>query len=109
VFGSLLASRYANQLVDVVGELPDRAADAVSGSLAGALRVSSEAPGPQGLALADAAKSAWMDGFRFSLLIAGLVVAVAGLVAWRFLPDQAVDLPLEADLSDDELALVSED
>ena len=109
VFGSLLASRYASQLVDVVGELPDRAADAVSGSLAGALRVSSEAPGPQGLALAGAAKSAWMDGFRFSLLIAGLVVAVAGLVAWKFLPDQAVDLPLEADLSDDELALVSED
>jgi EmrB/QacA subfamily drug resistance transporter len=108
VFGSLLASRYASQLADVVTQLPDRAADVVSGSLAGALRVSSEAPGPQGLALADAAKSAWMDGFRFSLLIAGLVVAVAGLVAWRFLPDQAADLPLDRDLSDDELALITD-
>ncbi len=109
VFGSLLASRYASQLADAVTQLPARAAEAVSGSLAGALRVGAEAPEPQGAALVDAAKAAWVDGFRFSLLIAGLVVAVAGLVAWKFLPDRAVDLPMEQDLSDDELALVAED
>lgn len=109
VFGSLLASRYASQLADAVTQLPARAAEAVSGSLAGALRVGAEAPEPQGAALVDAAKAAWVDGFRFSLLIAGLVVAVAGLVAWKFLPDRAVDLPMEQDLSDDELALVVED
>lgn len=109
VFGSLLASRYASQLADAVTQLPARAADAVSGSLAGALRVGAEAPEPQGAALVDAAKAAWVDGFRFSLLIAGLVVAVAGLVAWKFLPDRAVDLPMEQDLSEDELALVVED
>ena len=89
--------------------LPAPAADAVSGSLAGALRVAPRRPARRASPWPDAAKSAWMDGFRFSLLIAGLVVAVAGLVAWRFLPDQAVDLPLEADLSEDELALVAED
>jgi hypothetical protein len=50
-----------------------------------------------------------MQGFRFSLLIAGIIVALAGAVAWKFLPDQAVDLPMEQDLSDDELALVVED
>jgi EmrB/QacA subfamily drug resistance transporter len=109
VFGSLLASRYASQLADAVTQLPARAAEAVSGSLAGALRVGAEAPEPQGAALVEAAKAAWVDGFRFSLLIAGLVVAVAGLVAWKFLPDRAVDLPMEQDLSDDELALVVED
>jgi EmrB/QacA subfamily drug resistance transporter len=109
VFGSLLASRYASQLADAVTQLPARAADAVSGSLAGALRVGAEAPEPQGAALVEAAKAAWVDGFRFSLLIAGLVVAVAGLVAWKFLPDRAVDLPVEQDLSEDELALVVED
>ncbi len=108
VFGSLLASRYASQLSDTVRQLPAQAADAVSGSLAGALRVAGAAPESQGAGLAGAAKSAWMDGFRFSLLIAGLVVAVAGAVAWRFLPDQAVDLPLDADLSEDELALVTD-
>jgi EmrB/QacA subfamily drug resistance transporter len=109
VFGSLLASRYASQLADVVTQLPARAGDVVSGSLAGALRVAAEAPESQGLALVGSAKAAWMDGFRFSLLIAGTVVAVAGLVAWKFLPDHAVDLPMDRDLSEDELALVVED
>ena len=74
-----------------------------SGSLAGALRVSSEA-GSSGEALATDAKSAWVEGFQLSLMVAAVVVAGAGLVAWKFLPDQVADLPLAAGLSEDELA-----
>ena len=38
-------------------------------------------------------------------MVAAVVVAGAGLVAWKFLPDQAADLPLADDLSEDELAM----
>jgi EmrB/QacA subfamily drug resistance transporter len=110
VFGSLLASRYAHELTGVVAQLPSRAADAASGSLAGALSIAGSTPDPDAAgALVQGSKEAWMQGFRFSLLIAGIIVALAGAVAWKFLPDQAVDLPMEQDLSDDELALVVED
>lgn len=110
VFGSLLASRYASELAGVVGQLPARAGEVASGSLAGALNIASSAPDEaSAAALVDSAKAAWMRGFRFSLLIAGVIVAVAGAVAWRFLPDQAVDLPDDVDLSADELALVTDD
>ncbi len=106
VFGSLLASRYAHGLAEVLGQVPAEAQEAVSGSLAGALRVSGAA-GEQGDLLASAARNAWVDGFQFSLLVAAIVVGVAGVVAWRFLPDRAVDLPMELDLSDDELENVA--
>lgn len=101
VFGSLLASQYAGGLTGVLGQLPEAARSLVSGSLAGALAVAESAPGDSGTALVDAAKQAWMDGFRFSLMVASAVVAVAGIVAWRFLPDQAHDLAGRAhDLGD---------
>ncbi|CAN5422259.1 MFS transporter [soil metagenome] len=106
IFGSLLASKYAAGLSGSLDSVPAGAQDAVSGSLAGALRVSSDA-GDSGRALADAARTAWVSGFKFSLIVAAVVVAVAGLIAWKFLPDQAFDLPMDDDLSDDELALVS--
>lgn len=91
VFGSLLASRYVAGLDEVLASVPDDVAPLISGSLAGALGVASAAPAAAGAALEEAAMVAWTDGLRFSLMAAGFVVAVAGLVAWRFLPDVAAD------------------
>jgi EmrB/QacA subfamily drug resistance transporter len=91
VFGSLLASQYTNGLKDAIVGLPKAAGDAVSSSLGGALAVSAKA-GPRGDALAAAAKQSWMDGFRLSLMVGAGVVALAGLLAWILLPDQAHDL-----------------
>ena len=107
VFGSLLASRYAQGLAEALGQVPTEAREVVSGSLSGALRVSAAA-GDAGTALADTARSSWVSGFQFSLLVAAVVVAAAGVVAWALLPDRAVDLPMELDLSEDELANVAE-
>ena len=90
IFGSLLASQYASGLTDALAVVPASVRSLVSGSLAGALGVAESSP--DGAALAGAARTAWMDGFRFSLIVAAGVVALAGLVAWRFLPDQAADL-----------------
>ena len=107
VFGSLLASRYAHGLAEALGQVPAEAREQVSGSLAGALRVSGAA-GDDGAVLANAARTAWVSGFQFSLLVAAVVVGVAGVVAWRYLPDRAVDLPMDVDLSTDELENVAE-
>ncbi len=90
VFGSLLASRYAAELAGT-SQVPDQVREQVSSSLAGALQASQVAGGDDGAALVVAAKDAWMSGFGFSALVAAVVVAVAGGLAWRFLPDQAAD------------------
>lgn len=92
IFGSLLASHYTSGLAGVIDAVPEAVRPLVSGSLAGALSVAERAPDGSGAVLADTARVAWMDGFGFSLLVAAAVVAVAGLVAWRFLPDEAADL-----------------
>jgi EmrB/QacA subfamily drug resistance transporter len=90
IFGSLLASRYAQGLSGQLDAVGDEAQAQVSGSLAGALRIS--VADERAASLALVAKEAWVDGFRFSALVAAIVVALAGVVAWRFLPDQAVDV-----------------
>ena len=90
VFGSLLASRYSHALAPSLGALPARAQATAEGSLAGALQAGSGlADG--GAAIVAAAKEAWVNGFRFSLVIGSAIVAAAGVLAWRCLPDQAHD------------------
>ncbi len=93
VFGSLLASKYSHQLSSALGGIPEAARKAAEGSLGGALQVASKM-GADGRTIADAAKASWLSGFRFSLMIGAVVVATAGLVAWKFLPDTAADQDL---------------
>lgn len=92
VFGSLLASQYVQGLGEMVDAAPAEAREVVTGSLAGALRVAEAAPSNVGPSLHDAALTAWTDGMGFSLTVAGVVVALAGAVAWFFLPDSASDV-----------------
>ena len=75
----------------MTSQVPDQVREQVSSSLAGALQASQVTGGDDGSALVVAAKDAWMSGFGFSALVAAVVVAVAGGLAWRFLPDQAAD------------------
>ena len=48
--------------------------------------------GADGANLANAAKDAWVSGFKLSLLVGAVVVGVAAFIANRFLPDQAHDV-----------------
>jgi hypothetical protein len=41
--------------------------------------------------LANAAKDAWVGGFRFSLVVGAVIIAAAAAIAFRFLPDRAAD------------------
>ncbi|MGB6059629.1 MAG: DHA2 family efflux MFS transporter permease subunit [Microthrixaceae bacterium] len=91
IFGSLLASKYVHGLSDLLPALPARAQELVSGSLGGAMSVASKDP-VHGPAILESATQAWLDGLRLSLLIASFIVAVAGVLAWRLLPNQAADV-----------------
>jgi EmrB/QacA subfamily drug resistance transporter len=99
VFGSLLASTYAATIAPATAGLPEQARVAADSSLAGALAVS-ERLGDGGETLAAAARDAFMRGFRVSLVIGAVVVAAAGLVAYRFLPDRAADEAPARELDD---------
>ncbi|MEZ5264611.1 MAG: hypothetical protein R2755_23155 [Acidimicrobiales bacterium] len=92
VFGSLLASRYADALAGTVSSLPVQAREVARGSLGGALQVAGTLEPSRGGSLVAAAKDAWVSGFRLSLLGGALVIAVAAAIAYRFLPDQAHDV-----------------
>jgi EmrB/QacA subfamily drug resistance transporter len=91
IFGSLLASYYTSQLATTVRTLPVEARAAADASLGGALQVANSF-GDGGDGLRQAAKEAWVGGFRLSLVAGAVIVAVAAVIAYRFLPDQAADL-----------------
>ena len=92
VFGSLLASRYASVLAPSLSSIEGDAREAADASLGGALQVARELGGDAASGLVTAASDAWMSGFRLSLVAGAVVVAAAGLLTYRFLPDQAHDL-----------------
>lgn len=108
VFGSLLASRYSHALAPALGALPAKAQAAAEGSLAGALQTGAKFTDSSGAAIISAAKNAWVSGFRFSLIIGAVIVTGAGILAWRFLPDQAHDAAPLADLAAEDEMLIPE-
>jgi DHA2 family multidrug resistance protein-like MFS transporter len=108
VLGSILSSGYTSNLGSVVAGLPAGARQAAQGSLAGALGVAHEIGGTQGAAIVDAAKSAWADGLRLSMLIGAGIVLLAAFISARYLPGRPGDVSNEAidfDGFDDEIGL----
>jgi predicted MFS family arabinose efflux permease len=86
VLGSLLATVYSGDLGAATRELPaDLAAQAESG-LAGALQAADSLGGPAGAALADAGRSAFVDGLRVATLVAAGFLLVGAFAARRLLP-----------------------
>lgn len=97
IFGSLLASKYVNGLSGLLDKVPEQYHDYVTGSLGGAMKVASEvektgAPAEMVNGFVHTAQQAWVEGLRLSLLIAGIIVLAAGMVALFFLPNKATDV-----------------
>src|SRR3954463_6955378 len=79
VMGSLVASQFRGSMHGAIAGLPERA----SHSLADALQSAASAGGARGGAIANAAKSSYLDAFNSTLWVAAVVVVVAsGLVFW---------------------------
>ena len=109
VLGSILSSGYTSHLGGAVSSLPDAARHTAEGSLAGALGVAHQIGGAQGTAIIDAAKSAWTQGLKLSMLIGAIIVLLAAAISARYLPgklavpDTAIDLDGFADEIDSSL------
>jgi hypothetical protein len=90
VLGSLLASKFTTALPASVGQLPASAQAAVKSSLGGALGVAQSLPAAVGEPLAAAAKAAYVNGMRVSLVAAAFVVVATAVMVRRFYPDRLV-------------------
>jgi len=92
VVGSLVASVYASGIDDVAGRfgLTGEALARARSSLGHALETAAGLGG-DGPGFADAARDSFVDGLADGLRVGAAVVALAALIAWRFLPARASD------------------
>lgn len=86
ILGSLLATSYSNAIDPVTRALPPEAAHAASDSVGVALGVAARIGGPEGQALAAAARSAFVDAMGTTALVASGFAMAGALVALLFLP-----------------------
>jgi EmrB/QacA subfamily drug resistance transporter len=83
--GSILAARYAHVLTPHLAAFPDPVRTPASHSLAQALEIS-KTLGPQGARLAGLSQTAFLQAMQSSLLVLGLIIAVAALVIGAWAP-----------------------
>jgi EmrB/QacA subfamily drug resistance transporter len=82
ILGSLLASTYRHSLGSGVSA-------AARASVGGALSAARDLGGAQGAALAQSAKSAYVDGMSVGVLVAAGVALLGAFIALAFLPSRA--------------------
>jgi EmrB/QacA subfamily drug resistance transporter len=90
LLGTALNIRYQNFMTPLLAhqQIPPSIAKVILGSLGGALAVSGHVQGKAGEALAQAARHGFVSGMDLGLLVATVVVAVAGLVVLAALPNK---------------------
>ncbi len=83
VLGSALTSRYQSGVEGAAAHLPAQFAEPAKDALPAAFAIADRI-GPRGIALADQAQNAFVDGLQFALVIAAASVAAAAVfVLWR--------------------------
>jgi Na+/melibiose symporter-like transporter len=95
VIGSVLATFYQPGVSSRVAplHLPADAMSTVRDSVGGAVGLARTLPGPVGQVVAEAAKTEFVDGLRIALMAAAMVVVVAAVVVFAFLPARATEAP----------------
>ena len=90
VLGTLLNLRYQSLLTPLLAHhaIPTEVSGLILGSLGGALAVAGHVGGPTGAALAAGSRHAFISGMDLGLLVASLVVGVAGVVVLMVLPNR---------------------
>jgi len=91
VLGSVLSTAYSSKLLDVLAgtPTPPEAAEAASEQLGAALAIAEEVGGGAGAALAEAARSAFVDGMGTSLLVGASIAVLGALSVFVYLPARA--------------------
>jgi hypothetical protein len=83
--GSILAARYAHVLIPHLAAFPISVRGPAAHSLAQALEIS-KTLGPRGGRLAELSQTAFLHAMQSSLLVLGLIIAVAALVIGAWAP-----------------------
>jgi EmrB/QacA subfamily drug resistance transporter len=86
VLGSLLTTRFTGSLGPAIAGLPAAAQARAETGLAGALGVARDLPGGAGGGLAEAARSAFVDGFALAGTMSAALAVIVGVGAWKLLP-----------------------
>jgi EmrB/QacA subfamily drug resistance transporter len=85
VLGALLSSGFADKIAPALSALPEQGRALAEKSLAGALVVAGQL-GDAGSDLAYAARAAWMDSLKFSMVIAAVICSGAAIIAAIWMP-----------------------
>jgi EmrB/QacA subfamily drug resistance transporter len=95
VLGSILSSRYQGSMQATLAghAVPPAAAQAILGSIGGALAVAHAAGGALGAALAAAARQAFVSGMDLALTAGAVVVGCSMLLVTALLPSRAPSPP----------------
>jgi hypothetical protein len=93
VYGSVLASRYADHVTSRLGDaLPGPLLAQVKDSVGSALNATQTPAGrPFGVQIVEASRRSFVDGMHTAVLLAMAVLLVAAAIVFRFLPARATD------------------
>jgi EmrB/QacA subfamily drug resistance transporter len=86
VLGSIVVSHYGSALADKLTGVPPSLAAVASKSVGAAVQIGGEVGGPAGAAIADAARTAFVDAMGIALVIGAVVTFVASALVGRYLP-----------------------
>ena len=92
IIGSIMNSVYGNRMADVTSVLPGGAGDPARDSVGAALAVASQLGGPEGLALAASARTAFVDAMGNAALVAAAVALTGAAIVGRWLPAHHTDV-----------------
>ncbi len=90
VLGTALNIRYQNVMAPLLAHrhIPASVTTVILGSLGGALAVAERVPDKLGVTLAESARRAFVSGMDLGLIVAAVVVGVAGVVVLAVLPNR---------------------
>lgn len=85
--GGIMSVVYASGLAPSLTGVPSTSADQADNSLGGALQIADGLTGDTAAALAEAARDAFVSGFRVAIIVAALVLLAVALLVRLALPD----------------------
>jgi hypothetical protein len=85
VMGSILASGYGSAIEPALRGVPPQVAEAAADSIGATATIAGQL-GPQGQALVEAARSAFIEGMGDAVLVGAAVAALAAVLVFLFLP-----------------------
>lgn len=95
VLGTVLNVHYRSHMSSILAgsRIPENIRHLILGSLGGAQAVAQHVPGPSGRALSAVARASFVSGMDQALVVAAIVVGVAGMVVLAVLPSRGTQPP----------------